>query len=466
MFIGREKELNELEKRYKTSDFQFVVIYGRRRIGKSFLIKNFIKKHPSIYFVATEQNEKELLKSFSNTIKEQLNQKNEIAGNFENWEDALNFVAKVASKKRIILVIDEYPYLAKSFPAISSILQKIIDEKLLKSKLFLILCGSSMSFIEKQVLGYESPLYGRRTSQIKLKQMPYYEAMKFFPKWNKEEKLLVYGVCGGVPQYLSIFSKYSNLKDGIINEFLNPEAHLYEEPDILLKQELREPALYNTTLNALAKGKNKLNELANVTNKTSNMLISYLRNLASLEIIEKKLPIEENNVKKSIYRITDNLYKFWYAFIQDSVSILQVRTPEEVYENKIEPYMPDYFGHIFEEICLQYLMHEMKKGNIKEFYEQFGQWWGTNPQKRKSEEIDIVFSNKSEILVGECKWQNTPIGKEVLFTLEDRGDLIKKNRNICFYLFSKSGFKKDLIELAKIRTDIKLVSIDDLLSVF
>ena len=128
--------------------------------------------------------------------------------------------------------------------------------------------------------------------------------------------------------------------------------------------------------------------------------------------------------------------------------------------------MPDYFGHIFEEICLQYLIHEMKEGNIKEFYEQFGQWWGTNPQKRKSEEIDIVFSNKSEILVGECKWQNTPIGKEVLFTLEERSNLIKCNRNICFYLFSKSGFKKDLIEFAKTRTDIKLVSIDDLLSVF
>lgn len=128
--------------------------------------------------------------------------------------------------------------------------------------------------------------------------------------------------------------------------------------------------------------------------------------------------------------------------------------------------MPDYFGHIFEEICLQYLMHEMKKSNIKEFYEQFGQWWGTNPQKRKSEEIDIVFSNKNEILVGECKWQNTPIGKEVLFTLEDRSNLIKRNRNICFYLFSKSGFKKDLIELAKIRTDIKLVSTNDLLKVF
>ena len=434
MFIGREKELNELEKRYKTSDFQFAVIYGRRRIGKSFLIKNFIKKHQSIYFVATEQNERELLKSFSNSIKEQIKLQNEYVGNFENWEEALNFIAKIALKKRLILVIDEYPYLAKSYPAISSILQKVIDEKLLNSKLFLILCGSSMSFIENQVLGYESPLYGRRTSQIKLKQMPYYEAIKFFPHWNNEEKLLGYGVCGGVPQYLSFFSKYSSIKEGIVNEFLNQEAHLYEEPDILLKQELREPALYNTLLNALAKGKNKLKELSNATNKTSNLLIPYLKNLVSLEIIEKKLPVEENNVKKSIYRITDNLYKFWYAFIQDSVSILQVRSPEIVYENKIEPYFSDYFGHIFEEICIQYLMLKMKNGDIREFYEQFGQWWGINPQKRKSEEIDIVMTSKNEILVGECKWLNTSIGKDVYFTLEERSKLIRNNRNICYYL--------------------------------
>lgn len=462
MFIGREKELQELEKRYKSSGFQFVVIYGRRRIGKSFLIKHFIQKYNSIYFVATEQNERNLLKSFSNSIKEQISKKHDFVGDFNDWEQAFDYLAKISLKIRLIFVIDEYPYLAKSFPAISSILQKVIDERFINSKLFLILCGSSMSFIEKQVLGYESPLYGRRTAQIKLKQMQYYEAIKFFTKWENEEKLLAYSVCGGVPQYLSFFSKYKTLKDAIINELLNVDAHLYEEPESLLKQELREPALYNSILSALAGGKNKLNELADATGKSSNLLVTYLKNLISLEIVDKSLPVEENNVKKTIYKITDNLYGFWYAFIQSYSSILQVRTPEEIFEKKIKPFLPDYFGKIFERICLQYLMKQMEIGNISEFYEHFGSWWGTNPQKRQSEEIDIVMTNKTNILLGECKWQNKLMGLETFYRLEERGNIIRNNRDICYYLFSKSGFEQKLIDYSKNNKKLYLVTVDDL----
>ena len=464
MFVGRKKEINELKKRYKSSIFQFVVIYGRRRIGKSFLIKHFIQKTQSVYFVATEQNEKDLLKAFSLSIKEQINNQKEFVGDFTDWEQAFNYLANLASKKRLILVIDEFPYLAKSYPAISSVLQKFIDEKFVNTKLFLILCGSSMSFMEKQVLGYESPLYGRRTAQIKLKQMPYYEAINFFPKWKKEEKLFAYSVCGGVPQYLSLFSKYKNFKDGIMNELLNVDAHLYEEPESLLKQELREPSLYNSILSALARGRNKLNELADATGKSSNLLVNYLKNLISLEIVEKKLPVEENDVKKTIYTIKDNLYVFWYAFIHCYNSLLQVRAPEEVFEKLIKPYFSEYFGKVFEEICIQYLMKKMETGNISELYEHYGHWWGTNPQKRQSEEIDIVMTNKSNILLGECKWQNKPIGLETFFRLEERGNIIRNNRDVCYYLFSKSGFEQSLIEYSK-NKKIKLIGIDDLVSI-
>lgn len=218
MFIGRKQELAELERRFNQNGFQFPVIYGRRRVGKTRLIQEFIANKKSIYFMATRQNSKEQLKSFTQTIKEQFfDEKTKYLETFDSWESLFSYIFEISKNERIIFVIDEYPYLAECEKSIQTLIQKFIDNHWKNSELFLILCGSSMSFMEEQVLEYGSPLYGRRTEQLKIHPFPYYESIEFFPNWTLEEKMFAYGVCGGIPLYLEYFSKYENFKDAVLS---------------------------------------------------------------------------------------------------------------------------------------------------------------------------------------------------------------------------------------------------------
>lgn len=446
MFVGRKQELSELERRFNQKGFQFPVIYGRRRVGKTRLIQEFISNKKSLYFMATRQNSKEQLKSFTQTIKEQFSdEKTKYLESFDSWESLFSYIGEISKNERIIFVIDEYPYLAECEKSIQTLIQKYIDNYWKDSELFLILCGSSMSFMEEQVLEYGSPLYGRRTAQLKIHPLPYYESIEFFPNWSLEEKMFAYGVCGGIPLYLEYFSKYESFKEAVLGEFLSLSGHLSEEPLNLMSQELREPALYNSILSVIAKGATKQNEIASSTGNESNRITPYLKNLLSLEIIEKVFPVEQNQ-KKVIYRIKDNLFKFYFRFIQQCSSFVAMGMSEKAYNVKIEPLLNDYFGHIFEDVCLQFLKKQIADGKIETFYTEYGSWWGNNPQKKREEEIDLVLSNDEEILVGECKWKNEKISLDVLELLKERGELIRKNRKIKYALFSKSGFEDELKE--------------------
>lgn len=247
MFIGRKKELAELERRHAQPGFQFPVIYGRRRIGKTRLIQEFLRGKRAVYFMAAEQSNRELLTGLTQAIKEQLpDEHKKYLASFDSWEACFSYLAELAGRGgRLVLAIDEYPYLAKANPSISSLLQKAIDGRWRDTELYLILCCSSMSFMEHQVLGEKSPLYGRRTGQLKLAPFPYYEGIRFFPGWPKEEQLMGFGICGGIPKYLELFAQYASLREAVLGEFLLPSGHLIEEPENLMKQELREPAFYN-----------------------------------------------------------------------------------------------------------------------------------------------------------------------------------------------------------------------------
>ncbi len=441
MFIGRKTELAELERRYNQDGFQFPVIYGRRRVGKTRLIQEFISDKKSIYFMAARQTSSELLQSFSETIKEQFpDERTKFLNSFENWENLFSYITELSRKMRIILVIDEYPYLAESEKSISSLLQKYIDTQWRNTQLYLILCGSSMSFMEEQVLDYGSPLYGRRTAQLKIHPLSYYESFEFFPFWNFTEKFYAYGICGGIPLYLEIFSRYKNLKDAVLSEFLSLSGHLGEEPENLMSQELREPALYNAIISSVANGKSKQNEIALSVGVQSNRITSYLKNLISLEIIEKASPVEKDK-KKVIYRIKDNLFKFYFRFITECKSLVAMGMGEQAYDIKVLPFLEDYFGHIFEDVCMQYLKKNVAEGKIKTLYTEYGSWWGNNPKEKKEEEIDVVLASKNDILVGECKWQTQKVGSDVVELLKKRAELIRNGRNITYYVFSKSGFK-------------------------
>lgn len=465
MFIGREKELEALEKRYRSDHFEFPVIYGRRRIGKTRLIQEFIREKKAIYFMATEQSEKEQLKSLTAAIREQYpDEQTKLIDRFSGFESLFSYMTQISKDRRIILAIDEYPYLAKAVPSISSLLQKFIDQEWSHTKLYLILCGSSMSFMERQVLQYKSPLYGRRTAQLKLHPLPWYESIRFFPEWQAEEKLLAYGICGGIPQYLSYFSFHKNLEEAVVEEFLSTDGHLQEEPENLMLQELREPAVYNSLLSAIANGASRLNDIAMAMGRDPGKITFYLNNLMDLELVEKIQPVESKGTRCSIYRIRDELYLFWYRFIPSCASLIAMGLGRAAWEKHVLPHLSEYFGHIFEEISMQYIQRLIMTGNMNELYTTYGHWWGTNPVRKREEEIDIVCANETDILCGECKWRSEPAGMDVLEILKERSLLISKGRKIHYALFSKSGFTESLQKEAE-SGNILLVDTEKLLAI-
>lgn len=449
MFIGRKRELAALEDFYQRDGFEFPVIYGRRRVGKTRLIQEFIQDKDAIYFMATEQTAKEQLRNLTRAVGERQEDSALQYAAFDSFDRLFSYITEISRDKRIVFVIDEYPYLAKAVPEISSILQKYIDLEWQQTKLYLILCGSSMSFMERQVLGYQSPLYGRRTGQLKLQALPYYEALQFFRDWQDEEKLLAYGVAGGIPLYLNYLSQYKNLEEAIEGEFLSISGHLQEEPLNLMLQELREPAGYNSILTAIANGASRQNDIATAVGKESSRLPFYLNNLMDLGIVVRKQPLESKSNKKGIYRIADNLYRFWYRFIPACASLIAIGRGELAWKKAIQPHFSEYFGPLFEDICMQYLQYQMMNGRMEELYLRYGSWWGNNPAKKREEEIDIVCADDTDILCGECKWKNEALDLPVLERLRERSALIQKGRKVHYALFSKSGFTKSVKEQAQ-----------------
>lgn len=457
MFVGREQELQKLNRMYSSNQFEFAVIYGRRRVGKTTLIREFCKDKESIYFIAREANNQINIENFSRDVFDVMAK--ESAGNvlFSNWEKAFEYLYNISLDKRIILVIDEFPYLASSNPSISSIIQAHIDMKLKDSKLFLILCGSSMSFMEYQVLGYKSPLYGRRTAQFKIKPFTYYESSKLLNGFTIEEQAVIFAITGGIPEYLLRINTNLSLKDNIINLFLDETGHLYEEPTNLLKQELREPSTYNGIIEAIAGGALKLNEIATKNNLESNKCSKYITALMALGIIKREKPINESLSRKSIYLLDDQMFRFWYRFIPRNMSSIVSGLGDIVYSKYVLPQLPHYMGLAFEIICTQYLIKQNKNLALPFVFGNIGRWWGNNPSEKHQEEIDIVAVDDKNIIFGECKWRNELVGIKIYNELIRKSMLIKGYENKYYYIFSKSGFTKELIDKAY---ELKLMLVD------
>lgn len=462
MFVGREKELNILNNQFRSDKFEFTVIYGRRRVGKTAIINEFIKNKKAIYFTGVESNAKQNLQNLSQSILS-FEQGMPIESEFSSFQTALDFVFQKSLRERIVLVIDEYPYVAKSSNSLASTLQLLIDRHKDKSKLFLILCGSSMSYMEDHVLAYKAPLYGRRTAQIKVQPFGFLEACKYFDNFSDEDKALAYGVVGGTPQYLLQINDKISLKDNIKNIYLNSASFLFEEPTNLLKQEVREPAIYNAIITAVANGASKLSEIATKVGEETSVCSAYLKNLISLEIIKKESPYGEKNSRKTVYSIEDNMFRFWYQFVADNMSIIS-RGADELAYKKIEPYLSDYMGAVFEDISKQYLWSILLKGDCPVNFADIGRWWGTNPKTRTQEEIDIVgFESKETALFAECKWTNDKVDSGVLDKLVVRSQLFNHTKKY-FFLFSKSGFTQGCIDKATQLGNVALVEYKDMLN--
>ena len=461
MFIGRHQELNELERLYKTDEFQCVIMYGRRRVGKTALINEFIQGKDAIYYVGQETNSNENLESLSSSIILHSQIFNEFSPVFSNFKDALEAVFSMSTKRRIVLAIDEYPYLAASYKGISSLLQNCIDKYKRTSKLYLILCGSSLSFMEHQVLGYKSPLYGRRTAQFKIMPFEYSQTREYFPdSYNAGDVALLYGITGGIPLYLSIIDRQYSVVENIKQHFLKTSGYLFEEPGNLIKQECREPAKYNAIIKAIANGASRLSEISVKVGMETAMCSTYISKLMSIGIIRKEHPFREETGKKTIYRINDNMFRFWYRFIPDTMSLIQRGEIELAYSH-IQPGIAGFMGAVFEEICLQYLWKLNSNGQTPFSFTDAGRWWGNDPINRKECEIDVIADNKEDAIFAECKWTNEPVKSSILDDLIQKSALFRYSRKY-YYIFSKNGFSEGILKKSCQTDNVTLVSFEDI----
>lgn len=461
MFVGRERELASLNRLYLSDKFEFAVIYGRRRVGKTALINRFISDKKAIYFMGVESNAKQNLENLSkNIIEFETGIQAETA--FASFQAALEYVFKLAEKGRLILAIDEYPYVARSSKSLASTLQLLIDKYKDHSKLMLILCGSSMSYIEDHVLAYKAPLYGRRTSQMKIMPFDFAETCRCVQNFTDENKALVYGMVGGTPQYLLQMDDRLSIEENIKNTFLNPASSLFEEPENLLKQEVREPALYNAIITAIANGASRMSEISTKVGEDTSVCATYLKNLMALGVVQKEAPYGEKASRKSIYSIDDNMFRFWYRFVPENHSMIGRGAADLAYK-RIAPYLSDYMGKVFEEICKQYLWRLLLSGESPVQFKELGRWWGADPFTRSQTKIDIMGEqDKDTALFGECKWTNEKVDVGVLETLIRRSKIFHYSK-IHLYLFSKNGFTKGCVEAADHMENVTLVQYKELL---
>lgn len=461
MFYCREEELCIMNQRYEKGRFECIVIYGRRRVGKTALINEFCKDKPTIYFSALNASARENLEALSKAIFTYKNPEGENGPVYQSFEDALAEVTVLAKEKRLVLVIDEYPYLAKAEKSISSRLQHIIDHFWQKGQIYFILCGSSMSFMEYQVLGYESPLYGRRTAQFKIQALTYREMTAFYPELSAEDQAMLYGVTGGIPHYINKLDVEGNLDEAILDNLLHTSGYLFEEPENLLKRELREPAVYNSIITAIAGGASRSNDISTKVGLESGICAKYLRVLVELGILKKETPVTEKPGKKAIYRIEDNFFRFWYRFVPKNMSMISAGRIRQVYDLAVKRFYPDYMGLVFEKMCQEYLLRYAE--NLPILLSEVGRWWGTDSKAHKEIQIDLVGTpvEGNEYLIGSCKYRNEKVGVGELELLKEYASVFRRDGKFHYYIFSRGGFSKSLLDLGR-QGEVTLMTMEDL----
>ena len=429
---------------------EFIIVYGRRRIGKTELLKEAFKKRRAIYFVADLAADQDQRRRLSEAIHGVYPNPLLEADPPPEWDPLLRYLIEIGKKERIILILDEFPYLCSSNPALPSILQRIWDEAGKNSKLYLILCGSFVSFMEREILGQKSPLYGRRTGQLLLQPLPIQTLKKFFPTFSPDQRISTYAILGGVPAYLIQFSGRLSLAQNIEKEILNTTAFLYDEVRFILMEELRDPKHYLSILQSIAFGNTRMNDIVQRTGIERGPASKYLSVLQELRLIERETPITEKHPEKSrkgIYRLSDNFFRFWFRFVLPYKSRLVEGGGRKLLEQEILPNLDNFIGQGFDKICADIFRYLSSKGILRLDCDRVGRWWGGN------EEIDLVgMKGEIPVFAAECKWSRKPIGIDLLRDLERKISLVDPGSNpakIRFGLFSRSGFTKEVEERGK-----------------
>ena len=450
MFIGRKREIKIIEKRIQSEEFEFGILYGRRRIGKTSLLKEILKSNKGLYFVANEMGYEYNLAALSNAVASYYNE----SITFSSLDMVFEYINKKSKTERVLLIIDEFTYLFTKEPAIQSLLQNAIDNHLVESNVTLILSGSHVGMIE-DVISYHKPLYGRTTFKIQIKPFNYYESSMFYNNFRNEDKVRLYSVFGGIPYYLSKINDKISIKENIEKLIINEDAILTDETEFFLKQELRSITSYSMIINSICSGATRLNEISTKSQvNNTGTTTKYLNTLRSLDIVEKEICFgEKANSKRTLYRIKDNFFNFYYRFIYPNKSKLILLSPDVFYNNFIGPKLDEYVSFIFENIANEFLIRKNKTSQKDVFYE-IARYWGNNKKLKREVEIDLVTKSDKGNIVYECKWTNDIFRSSVFKDLKKESEFLKPYK---IGGFSKSGYSDE----AKTRLDLAY-TVDDL----
>ena len=454
-------------------DGGFVVIYGRRRVGKTTLIKEFLKKKTAFYFLATEELESQSMKRLAGVVarmtKNSLLQK----AVFTDWLDLFQVIADYEPDKKKVLVIDEFPYLVKINSAFTSILQNAWDEILKDSNVMLILSGSLIGMMQKHALSYDSPLYGRRTAQMRLTPLPFTDVYDAFAL-PFDKVVEQYAVTGGVPKYLEFFEDGRDLVDQLKDVVLSKSGFLYEEPFFLLKSESMTAVNYFSIIKAIADGNHKLGKIAGALGQETQALTPYLSTLADLGFIEKRTPVTEKNPEKSrkgLYFIADKFIRFWFKYVYPYKGELELDNMQIVLEEMKKDFETKFVAFAYEDICKDIFANLCKRGVIDFVPSRIGAYWLNDYTGDTEIDVMAVDNQNKRIFAGECKYHRNPVDASVYYALKekvlDAGEIRKSYPvyDVIYGVFSKSGFTQRMLDAARETSNLVLVNEDNVIDV-
>ena len=466
MFVNRERELNLLEQRYRSGKAELFVLYGRRRVGKTELLRAFCKDKPHIFYMADLGTETASLAEFTRQISRFVFNASEAISPFSSWDAAFEFLANQSSQERLVVVIDEFTYLINANDSVPSILQRLWDTRLQHTQLMLILCGSYVGMMEQHVLAYRAPLYGRRTAQWQLQPLTFWNASLLLPGYSVDDLIRTYAILGGVPAYLHQFDaddisvgEDKRVLANITKNILTQGHFLHDEPRFLLLQELRDPSRYFSVLQAIAGGRTRMNEIAQNAGISTSSIGFYLNTLQEMGLVERLVPATEgvaHKSKRGIYRLRDHYFRFWFRFVFPNRSLLARGEVGQV-AAQVEAELDQYVGQAFESICHEFVWRLHRNGQLAFTPQSTGNWWGGN------EEIDVVAVGEDAILLGECKWTTKPVGENLLDDLQRKAQLVLRQgkwSQVYYALFARSGFTPALVERASQESVLLVTPLD------
>ena len=449
MFHGRQSELKRLDGICDSGKFECVVLHGRLRVGKTALLREFIRDKRAIYFAARETSDRENLDALARCVEAFADEAGAKPQELKNYyEEVFDRVHKLALSKRLVLVIDDYEFLAAANRGISELVCRHIDSKFLDSRLMLVICGSSEPVMESEALGYDCPFHGRRTAQLRLLPFSFFEAKRIYRDFSPFDITVVYGITGGVPGYLELMDPSQPVEENIKSSFFDASSLLFEEPTNFLRREVRDPSYYNAILGAIAKGNAKNSEISEAVGLETSACTAYLKNLMALGIVGKHTPVTEKAGKKTVYEIEDSMFRFWYRFVPDNVSLIKLGMVDKFWRSVAQG-IPPFMSKVFVDICRQWIEQRNGTGRLPVKFVEVGRWWGYDPVWKREAAVPIIaYSGDTHALFGDCVWSDEPAGVEALVSLEERSRLFRYPKRY-LYLFSRSGFSDECADTAR-----------------